>query len=242
MRQQLSLSGASFWTLPEVAILRQHYPVDGPEKCAHLLPHRTLGSIYQQARLSGLRAPKSPAVRHKWETTPYIDAEIRRVYQSVMKKNDAQKLAARLGYPRWWVCKRAALLGLVAPRFKEPAWSADEVALLEMHSTKHPKIIQKHLKAAGFERTETAIIVQRKRRKLETQDPDYYTTGELALMMGVDPTTVMRWIESEGLPARKGVLRRVSRAALRNWIRDHAQSVDLRKVDRFWFIDLAFSK
>lgn len=231
-----------FWTVPEIAILRQHYSTGGAKACAELLPHRTLGSIYQHARTAGLFAPKSPEKRRTWTSNDFVDAEIRRVYQSPMQKNTVRDLAKRLGYPRWWVSKRAANLGLVAPRFKEPKWSAKEIAILEEHSTKHSKIIQKYLKAAGFSRTETAIVVQRKRHKLETRDVDLYTTGDIALMMGVDRTTVMRWIESEGLQASSGAVRKVKRLALRSWIRDHAQLVDLRKVDRFWFIDLAFSK
>lgn len=232
------------WTMPEVAVLREHYPVGGVKPCAQLLPHRTVGSIYQQARRAGLCAPDTRKDRKTWESNEQVDAAIRRAYQGTMDKNTVRNLADSLGYPRWWVSKRAAVLGFVPPRFKEQKWCAAEIAILEDRSTNHPKIIQKYLKDAGFKRTETAIVMQRKKRKLETQDPDLYTTGDLSLMFGVDRTTVMRWIESEGLSVSlgTGAVRKVKRATLRNWVRDHAQLVDLRKVDRFWFIDLAFNK
>ena len=71
-------------------------------------------------------------------------------------------------------------------------------------------------------------------------------------MFGVDGKTVTRWIACEDLPARRrGTARtaaqggdewEIERRKLRAWIRDHAQLVDLRKVDRYWFIDLAFGR
>ena len=110
------------------------------------------------------------------------------------------------------------------------------------------------LRKAGYVRSATAVHVKRKRLKLgvaeERRAAGLYSAHELAELLGVDPKTVTRWIAQEGLPARRRGTARTARQGadeweipitkLGPWIRDHAQLLDLRKVDRFWFIDLAF--
>lgn len=102
--------------------------------------------------------------------------------------------------------------------------------------------------AAGFRRSETAIVVHRRRIGLSSKDPDHHTANDLAKCLGVDPSTVANWITRGWLPATKRGTERtpqqggdqwwIHRSAVRRFIVDHAAVVDLRKVDRFWFIDL----
>ena len=249
--QRLAPPRRYFWTAPEVATLRRLYPTEGPEACRVALPLRTLASIYGQALKLGLQAPENFGKdRKRWLWTEAEIAELRRVYQTEPDRGAINTLAQRLGKPRHIVCAQAAKQGLRAPRFASSPWSSAEEAILRNHAHRHPRTIARHLRHAGFKRSETAIAVHRKRRCLDTTDPDHYTAHALAQLMGVDGKTVTRWIEREGLPAkRRGTARSeaqggdhwwINRRALRTWIASHAVLVDLRKVERFWFLDLVF--
>jgi hypothetical protein len=71
-----------------------------------------------------------------------MDDEIRDAYHLYVEYNSRKAIgscARKLGLPKWMVTRRGGTLGLA--RVKEPAWSADEVALLERWG---------HLKALDF--------------------------------------------------------------------------------------------
>lgn len=238
-----------FWTTAEVKILREHYEKpNGPELCADLLPHRALKSIYQQARRHGLKAAGIQLNRKRYTTDEFIDAAIIKAYQGTPDAGAITALSKRIMRPRRWIYDRALKLGVVQPRIKESAWTKEELELLEQHAHKAPQVIARIFRTKGYKRTPTAIMVKRKRLQLDTRDYDHYTAREVGRLMGVDGKTVTRWIELYGLPAkRRGTRRtegqhgdewRISVHALRSWIAHNAAHVDLRKVDRFWFIDL----
>ena len=177
--------------------------------------------------------------------------EIRDLYAAAPGRAQVQDVARRCGRPQWWVQKRAVQLGIVTPRYKEPLWSEAELAYLEAHAHLSVQVLRKKFAQRGWRRTASAIALRVKRGGFPTQDPDRWVAAQLAVLMGVDRGTVTRWIKREGLPAavepsRTGTgpdaleMYRVSRRDLRRWIGTHAQLVDLRKVDRYWFIDLAF--
>lgn len=239
------------WTTTEIAVVKTHYSVGGVDACLALLPNRTSSGVYQQAAKLGLRAPGVVTVRRKHHSTnEQIDAEIRRVYTSSPTRSSVSNLAASLDRPRWWVSKRAQQLGIVAPRFKESAWTSDELAIVESNATKRLETIQRAMKRAGYDRTCTAIKLQIKRKHIEHVDEDNLTARGLAVVMGIDSKTIARWIEHEGLTARRrgtdrtaaqgGDMWQINRRTFRLWLKDHAQCVDLRKVDKFAFFDLIF--
>lgn len=235
------------WTVTEDRIVREHYATRGAEYCATLLPGRSIGAIQQHAYAVGIRSQVRNK-RRRWENSEAIDEAIRRVYQSTPKSNQVNELAKRLRRPRWWVSKRARCLGLVTPRFKEPVWTDAEIDLIEAHAHKSLAVIQRILKKQGYQRTETAICLKLKRLGTDTHDPDHYTACQLATMMGVDSRTVTGWIHKYDLPAKRRGTKRtqeqggdmwwISRRTLRRWIGQNAHAVDLRKVDKYWFIDL----
>lgn len=242
------------WKTHEDKILREHYPISGGAGVRALLPLRTAGAIYCRAHFLNLPPParRQKSTRYKYIFNDSIDAEIRRVYIERTTRNAINELAARLMFPRWVVSKRATSLGLKTPRFKEPDWTDAENELLESYSWQDPEQVARRFRHAGFKRTATAIAVRRKRLHLPTDAPGCYSANALAKLLGVDSKTVTRWIHAEGLPAtRRGTERTpqqggdehvVKEADLRIWIRHHAQLVDLRKVERFWFIELAFGE
>lgn len=239
-----------FWTTRELKLVEQLYPAGGLPACIAALPGRTAGAIYQKAGVLGLlRQGRKPRERRGWSTDEHIDAAIRRVYQSEPTRHAVNDLARRVMRPRWWVSKRARQLGLVAPRFKEPRWTAAEDEIVGQMAHRSPKVIRQALIRAGHPaRTETAIVVRRKRLGCSTEDPDHFTATGLAGLMGVDATTVAGWIERGLLAAkRRGTARTarqggdqwwIHRRAVRRFVVDNVAVVDLRKVDKFWFVDL----
>lgn len=238
-----------FWTVPEVNLVRESYGLQGGiDMLCKYLPHRTRGVIMQRGAKLGIRAYRQPRQRNRWPHDEHIDQAIRFVYQNNPQKAAIRALAEKLSRPRWWVSKRAAALGLAVPRYKEQPWSEREMAILESYHHRSLPVIARTLKKAGFRRTETAIAVKRKRLHLSAKNPDVYTATELGGLMGVDRGTVAHWVEKFGLTAtRKKTARtekqggdpyEIKRSILRRWVGDNAARVDLRKVDRFWFIDL----
>lgn len=238
-----------FWTTREQKILRENYTRGGIEACLALLDRRSEGSIRQQAAKLGLRRPAE--ARKKWATSPQMDDVIRRAFQGEPHKNMVNDLAVKLGRPRYWVSQRAARLGLVAPRFKEPDWTPEELALLEKHAAKTPRVISRIFKRNGFQRSVTAIVVKSKRLQLDREDPDFCTASSLAVMLGCDAKVVTHWIDRGLLKARAEPVGsadgdrhryRIHWADVKAFIIDNAAAVDLRKVDKFWFIDLMARK
>lgn len=241
---------ARAWTTVEERVLRETYGMPGGPRIAAEKIGRNIYAIYAHARKLGLRGVRYVPERRngrRYSIEPWIDREIERAYQSP-RRGAIAELAARVMRPRGWLKSRALALGIAVARIKEPPWSAEEIALLERLAHHRIETIAQKFRDAGFRRTPTAIAVKRKRLKLSIQDPDHYTACQLAALMGVDVKVVTRWIAREGLRAsRRGTLRTaqqggdmwwIARSDLLRWMRDHAQLIDLRKVDRYWFLDL----
>lgn len=232
------------WTTTEEAVLREHYPTQGAQRCADLLPHRGQAAVHAKAHKLGLRAPKGTTTgmrfAKKYPQSDQVDSIITATYRSITKRGDIKALAIRVGRPKWWVCKRAAELGLTLERIKPLPWSRAEMAVLEEFGACDCKTIARKLKDAGFSRSPTAIEVQRKRAKIDTSDPDSWTARDLGSLLGVDGATVADWIERRGLKGERKAWGpngrfRITRRSLRAWLQENHGYVDLRKVDQPWF-------
>lgn len=236
-----------FWTGREEKLLREHYPNGGVSACLAVLPGRTASSIYNRVGTLGIRVPGAGGNMHerqRWQTNEQIDLLIRRTYQKTPAKKDVQRCAATCNRPRWWVSKRALALGLVSPRFKEPAWTEAELELISENAYRSAHTLQKMLKSRGFLRTETAIIVKLKRLGADRTDPHHLNANMLAQAMGVDRKTVTLWIDKGWLKATRRQKTEtddywwIHRKDIRRFIVDNIVVVDLRKVEKFWFVDL----
>lgn len=184
----------------------------------------------------------------KYPITPEMDALIRRVYRTEGTGNDqVRDLARRLGLPRWKVSRRALQLGVRENRIKEPAWSAAELEKLEAHAHLSPGRISILFARAGYRRTDTAITLKLRRLRLR-QNLKGMSAHQVAECFGVDSKTVTRWIRHGLLHAdRRGTERTEAQGGdmwfirdkyLRRFVLENLQVVDLRKVDKFWFVDL----
>ena len=241
-----------FWTTTEVAIVKQHYPTGGAKACAPLLPRRTIRAIHQQARLNGIYyGDNKPKPYRRWDSSPAIDRAITEAYARPTDKTNLKRLAATLGRPYWWIKKRAMILGLATARLtdnREPEWSAAEVELLQQHAHKVPDVIARIFRANGHSRSATAIVVKRRRMGCDTVDIDHYTATQLADEFGIDAHCVTRWIERGWLKAaRRGTDRVdaqggdqwwIKRKHVRDFVAESIGIIDIRKVDKVWFVDL----
>ncbi len=240
---------ARFWTTRELRVFRETYVAGGLAACLEALPGRTASALYNRAGLMGLHRPRVAEFRKRWTANPALDEIIRRVYAKAPTRGAIIALARSLGRPRWWVSKRAAALGCVAPRFKQPDWTDAEDEVLIAAPALHLRTLQKRLARIGSRRSETAIKVRLKRIGASRRDdPDRLSALGVATLMGVDGKTVTLWLAKGWLKAkRRGTERTVQQggdqwvikpADVRRFVIDHAAHVDLRKVDKFWFIDL----
>jgi hypothetical protein len=240
--------GNKSWTNHEERIVREHYPQGGVRPCMELLPHRTEGSIYQFAQRAGIKAPggwSRPA--EPYTTSDWIDAQIRRTYTQEHDRGAVERLARRVERPRHWVSRRAAQLGVRDMRKIPEAWSQEELEILERDVYLHPGTIRKHLAQAGYSRTETAIILQMRRKELYASDnPDLFTARSLSQLMGVEGKTVVGWIERGMLKARRhkpmretqvGRNYEITRAAVRRFMTQFTAHFDHRKADKWFLVD-----
>lgn len=240
------------WTTREIATLREHYPAGGINAVLEHLPQRSRSAIYCHANALGLHCAGRPQVRQHWPQDTATDDAIRTAHQRPTKRGDIVRLAARLGRPVWWVSRRARDMGLTTPRFREPAWTPAEIAILHANTHLAPAAVQRAMRRQGYRRTATAIAVQRKRCGIKRTQADAYSCRQAALMLGMDNTTLLREIRMGYLRAEPnrdyqtrtdGAVTQyvVTERNLREYIISHPVRLNLRKLPAGhvpWFIDL----
>jgi hypothetical protein len=243
-----------YWTDAEIAAVREYFPKSGAAACLpHVQPHRSIGTVYQQAHKMGLSAPGKQAgkPRKRHDNTPEMDEVIRREWPQLdgKKRGEVAALADRLGLDRWVLSKRATRLGLTMPHKKEPPWTKAEIALMSKVPLHDPHKCARIFREHGFRRSETAIVVKAKRLNLSRRATrEELSATKAAKLLGVDGKTMTRWIIEWGLPATKRDDNRLAQqggpswdikpADLRRFIIDNLEHIDLRKVEKFAFVDL----
>jgi len=188
------------------------------------------------------------ARRSKYVADERIDNLVREAYRRRVEENERQasRWAQReTGWPKFMINRRGAQLGLA--RTKEPNWSTGELAILEENAHLGIGAVRKRLANAGFRRTDTGILLKRKRLKL-IACLDGYSGNALARLLGVDNHKVHQWIEDGILPAeRRGTDRSHKQGGDMYWIRradvfafliEHPDEYDLHKVEKWWFLSL----
>ncbi len=187
------------------------------------------------------RRRKSPKYPLSPERETYLRAHYRPTVHGI-----SHRIARVLGVPKWRVCRWAAELGLSGPDTRGPKWTTSDDAFLEAHiGARRPGWIAKQLG-----RSVTAVTVRAKRIGLSRRDArTWYTARQVADGFGVDPSTVVRWIdrawlaatrEGQDYPDGRAAAWRVEYVALRRFVREHHTAYLLAKVDQVWFLDLVF--
>ena len=185
----------------------------------------------------------------KWPTiTPEMHVKIKSLYMNrVDCSGEIAEFADRYGLPRWKISRYAQDNGWLAKGKREPAWTDAELDVLKRNAHHSPIVIQKRLKAHGYTRSCTGIVLKRKRMRFLQNLPGQSATG-LAMCLGEDNHFVLRAIRSGQLKAVKRELERTEQQGGNPWlirdkdarefIMDNLHMIDLRKVDKYWFVDL----
>ena len=189
-----------------------------------------------------------PQSRRKYWFTPAMDEEIRGAYHLFSDHNNRRAIGAcarKLRLPRWIITRRAAILGLA--RIKEPEWSAAEIIVLEQSGHLTSAVIRRKLRAKGFRRSVNAIRLKIARLRIK-RNLEGYSARSLARAFGVDCHKVMYWINRRMLDAsRRGGARHepqgvdaywITHSDVRDFVLTHPDEVDLRRVEKWWFLDL----
>jgi DNA-directed RNA polymerase subunit RPC12/RpoP len=191
---------------------------------------------------------KKQAKHSKHIFTSEVDEQIRKVYrEDLTGKGQVNTLADQLGLPRWRISHRAREIGAYEPRIKEPCWSNAELEILKIYAYLTPERIRILLKKAGFTRSITGVLLKRKRLEL-LKCLGGYSANQLCKLFGIDSHCVMRWIENGDLKAiRRGTARTeqqggdgwfITKEDVKTFIVQNIGIIDIRKVDKFWFVEM----
>jgi hypothetical protein len=177
--------------------------------------------------------------------------EIFRTYMSGTGAGEVADIAKKFRLPRWRVSRYALHQGWVQKQKKEPVWSDRELEILERWAHLTPERIKIRLKSAGFTRSLTGIILKRKRMRMLSNLRGQSATS-LAMCLGEDSHFVTRAIKEGRLKAkRRGTARTANQGgdmwfitdhSVREYIIENVNEIDLRKVDKYWFVDIVAGK
>lgn len=214
---------------------------------------RVLGAIKAKRQKLGLVLSREDAsayfsqLRRKYWPTEEIDETIREVYASSKGAGALRTLQERLGWPSAPIIRRVRELGLSKPRGDGMPWSDAEEALLEQVGYQSVQAIQGHLaKQLGVHRTLSAIQMKLQRGRVR-QSLGGMNLAQLADALGVAKKTVDRWLAAGQIRAilRFPELQPVNRHVwffpnqeIRRFILAHLESIDLCRVEKYWFVDL----
>lgn len=235
------------WTRAEIDRLVELYPTGGYPALRKAFPDRSELSLRNKIQRLALRRS---GYKH-WEkitSCPEWDARIQRAYaqpRSAALRNLAEALGVEYGWLKW----RATQLGLVRSP-QQWGWGPEEDAILQESIAWGLKKTKARLAAHGFIRSLGAIADRKLLLGLRDsgQPPGVLSRPELARLMGVQPSTVERWIKG-GLPSfRDSPLTPVNSQSwniyireqdFKQWLRQHPTRVDLRKIQgQAWFLEL----
>lgn len=147
--------------------------------------------------------------------------------------------------------KIAARYGLTVKKINAP-WSEDEIELLHELNGLPIIVMSNTFSKKGYDRSVLAIRTKRYLEGLDNSTTDnYFTRTAVAILLGKNPDTITRWIDSGWLNAniRKGRKKQakqikyfITRKSLRDFIIHNVALLDLEKIDKFWLVDLLVNK
>lgn len=184
----------------------------------------------------------------KYVITPELHEKIRKLYQNKTNSSgEVRAFAEKHKLPRWKITRHAIHQGWIAKQKKEPVWSDKELSILSRQAHHCPERIQIHLQKAGFRRSLTGIVLKRKRMRF-LANIEGNSASSLALCLGEDIHFVMNQIKRGHLKAKRRDQNRTEKQGgpawlirdrdVREFIMNYPALIDLRKVDKFWFISI----
>lgn len=186
----------------------------------------------------------------KWIITPELHERIKDLYHAqvgMTNQGVVREFAKSIGYPKWKISRYAVKQGWATRQHKEPDWSGREKRLLQSSGHLSIERIQKNLARAGFRRSLTGIVLKRKRMRVPS-NLQGQSARSVALCFGVDDHVITRWIRLGWLKAHKRGTKRhpqqggdiyyIKDCWIREFIIQYIAEIDLRKVDKYWLVDL----
>ncbi len=153
-------------------------------------------------------------------------------------------LARKFNMPRWALYQRALKIGAVQSSQQKIKWIAEEIEILEKNAHYVPLTIKKRLEKAGFQRSISSIVLKRKRLRL-LSNLQGMSACLCAEFLGVDIHWVLQHIRSGLLKAEKirqdsqgKVNYYIKEKNLRKFILNNPDLIDLRRVEKYYFIEL----
>jgi hypothetical protein len=181
----------------------------------------------------------------KYLFTPEMDKEILYTYSiNTDSKPRIINLANKFNIPRWAVYQRALKIGAVNSSHQKRPWKEEEIRILEKYARYEPLTIKIKLAKAGYQRSMASIVLKRKRMRL-LSNLEGVSACLCAEFLGVDLHWVLNHINTGSLKAE--VVKRDREGKANYYIREHdlrtfiihnPALIDLRKVEKYYFIEL----
>jgi len=181
----------------------------------------------------------------KYIFMPEMDKEILYTYSiNTDSKPRVLNLAKKFNVPRWAIYQRALKIGAITSSHQKRPWTGGEVSILEKYARYEPQTIRNKLKKAGYERSIASIVLKRKRMRF-LSNLKGMSACLCAEFLGVDLHWVLNHINTGSLKAE--VIRRdregkvnyfIREKELRKFIIINPELIDLRKVEKYYFIEL----
>jgi hypothetical protein len=166
-------------------------------------------------------------------------ATLRLVTASVALPHDGTsecitELQRYLGVPRRIVHRWARAMHLTGS--KGANWTKDEIAYLEKHfNTKRPEEVADYL-------GRTTLAVKAKAHQLGMDIPDGYSLDEVRQGLGRSWETANKWVKCGMIKGTRCAFNATTwnftDAQIRDFIIAHPEEIDLRRVEKLWFIDI----
>lgn len=184
----------------------------------------------------------------KYTITPEMHARIERVYKTDSGNGQVAALARALRLPRWKVTRHAVHNGWIAKQQRKgPPWTDAEKEQLQVFARYSIPVIRRKMLEKGYPRSETAIVLKLRRMNMR-KNIKGHSSRDVAMCLGVDDHFVTRAIRQGRLHAtRRGTARTERQGGdmwyildqnIKQYILGYLYEIDIRKVDKYWFVDL----
>jgi hypothetical protein len=180
--------------------------------------------------------------RQKYFWTPELDARLRVMYADAKNKLGLSKGITQFmrstGFSRHIIRVRAADLGITTPCTKKPWSEAETRQLLELLGTVPVRKIARILN-----RSPRCVISRAHRLQRIVRVREGYSQNELCELFGAPQQRVARWVANGWMrvaPPGHNLAGRIPESQVQQFIRNHADEYDLRRVDEPWFKGMIF--
>lgn len=218
------------WTLAEDRLVRTHYLTGGAAAVQASGVDRTTDAIGQYARRNGIPGPPlTPGPRDPLPVPDGLD-------EALLAGKSVADLSRRYSRSRSWLQRRATKIGATLPKGNLRPYTDAEIAIIEAAAGLSPVAVQKRLAKAGFERTQSAIVSQRKKMGLSNarEFERSYAIEEWGRLLGVSADVPRGWtrLRHDPLPSRNGTRNAliVHEDDFRAWLARNPSRLNFRKV------------